>query len=914
MAPSAETDFGSLGDFLRSGPGLKESVGTAPVATEAPAARKHVVGSLRAKGLGVALPLKPQRDPFQDGAAINQKVAFKMLKQLGCPVLSTGNGDPQAGDASEMAEQERFYIDVRKKDQPILFQMMLEFGFQPSEAETACIRVEQPRQRVRDELFAALAQKKPPRLPPGGREEEEGAPAAPKPMMSVRAEQELVKRLSERRVSKPVSEAQMARAEAQDPKFRNASEQKAHLERLLRPRVISPATSAQPQKRAASPAANMGHADQSRVVPPVELSRGTVSPSPRLVHAGALTLQSPAKPAAHSTPEAPAEGTQAAATTSAPESLSAGSVQAGAASCEGSTSASHTDAHTQGADTAAPRESRRTEANGRDWLDSILGPTQWPGRPTASRTRAEQQESLKRLAKPRPPSLPPSDDTPAPKRSPRSQQAACSRLSVPRCAQARTPEPTPCEHDQGEQQQSADGVERSGDGSSSSSTAPGVAGLSPAPVTVVIPSVLNQLASGGGGLERIDEDAPPTRMRPNRVGRRGEHPSSVPPPSHPATSSAAPYAAPVVPHAYGVSDPGSRSRRGPTRSRSAHCVREVVKEQSAEGISESLRELMLADPDWAYGIIKSDLGDKGMAGGEEMLETIDRLYNELLEQHGGSSAHASSSSGARRRPSSREAPNRSDADMLEACSMKEYETCADALESTCRMLDRAGDASAQASQEVEQDGEGSEALLSTIDQLYCNLLKAREGLPEEGPTGSCSTATRPLPPVHDPDAEQLRELFDELLWSALMLRRGSDGAIDVQSRLLTWLPHERILQVSAASGAQWIGPSLLQRLSVELPAIHAALVDAASQQGGEHVSAALLLRDVREARDKLLALASSAASAPPEAPPPPSEPESTAQPRPKKPKPRRTSLSHWTPDSLEALAAPPARISQCLAK
>merc|ERR1719282_2017295 len=66
-----------------------------------------------------------------------------------------------------------------------------------------------------------------------------------------------------------------------------------------------------------------------------------------------------------------------------------------------------------------------------DWLEKLLGPP--PGRPTATRTRAEREEQrarLEQLAQPRARTepTPPEVTNPTRQRSPRSQREACNRL------------------------------------------------------------------------------------------------------------------------------------------------------------------------------------------------------------------------------------------------------------------------------------------------------------------------------------------------------------------------------------------------------------------------------------------------------------------------------------------------------
>merc|ERR1711971_283641 len=136
-------------------------------------------------------------------------VAFKMLKQLGCQVSTIDPEDQEGANSSN-------FIEVRQQAQPVLFQMLIEFGYQPflTVDSAVAIRVEQPRQRAREEVFAALAAPKPPRPP----QQVEGQSARPR--MSSQEEQDMVRRLTERKAAK-AAEAAAAAAQEKEKEARS---------------------------------------------------------------------------------------------------------------------------------------------------------------------------------------------------------------------------------------------------------------------------------------------------------------------------------------------------------------------------------------------------------------------------------------------------------------------------------------------------------------------------------------------------------------------------------------------------------------------------------------------------------------------------------------------------------------------
>lgn len=245
--------------------------------------------------------------------------------------------------------------------------------------------------------------------------------------------------------------------------------------------------------------------------------------------------------------------------------------------------------------------------------------------------------------------------------------------------------------------------------------------------------------------------------------------------------------------------------------------------------------------------------------------------------------------------------------------------------------------------QAEEAGEEGEELLARIDQLYgeivsdgrtrygtCSARSAGDGLPV--PTGApASLGPPPAAVVGDAPTEatsaevaslgDVRELFEEVLWSALLLGRSVRGHADVQGRLLELLPPPTLDASFRACGACVAGgelpASLLTRLAAELPLVSAAMQRCTrGPSAATRGAATRLAGTLRQARDSLLALASSPdpgaegaslrrpSSAAP-APEPSPQPQQAK--RPPKP-PRKSAMSHWTPESLSALEAPSSRV------
>ncbi|CAE7361712.1 unnamed protein product [Symbiodinium sp. CCMP2592] len=156
----------------------------------------------------------------KDGT-LSKKVAFRMLKQLGCEVLSDEDGEAR-------------YVQVGIKTQPVLFKMLVELGHAPRRGEDGefMVQVVEQRGRKPEEVVAALsAPRKPPRAP-RQEPEDEGYPSMPRPRLKPEDAQLLVNRLY-KVPRRPPAEV---KADAAKPR-RTAAEQRAYLDRLVKPRA-----------------------------------------------------------------------------------------------------------------------------------------------------------------------------------------------------------------------------------------------------------------------------------------------------------------------------------------------------------------------------------------------------------------------------------------------------------------------------------------------------------------------------------------------------------------------------------------------------------------------------------------------------------------------------------------------------
>jgi hypothetical protein len=171
---------------------------------------------------------------------------------------------------------------------------------------------------------------------------------------------------------------------------------------------------------------------------------------------------------------------------------------------------------------------------------------------------------------------------------------------------------------------------------------------------------------------------------------------------------------------------------------------------------------------------------------------------------------------------------------------------------------------------VAEESEDGAVLLANIDQLYNDIMQGGQQKPEEMSENACSaSAVEEEDPamsavdstMYQQEHAELSNVLEEVLWSALLLRRGSSASVDVQSSLLELLPPRDLANSFAACGSKSLSLSLLQRLSAELPAIHTALTCKSPHLGESGMrTIASLLKTVREARDHMLILASTSSA------------------------------------------------------
>jgi hypothetical protein len=222
-----------------------------------------------------------------------------------------------------------------------------------------------------------------------------------------------------------------------------------------------------------------------------------------------------------------------------------------------------------------------------------------------------------------------------------------------------------------------------------------------------------------------------------------------------------------------------------------------------------------------------------------------------------------------------------------------------------------------------------EALLRKIDMLYTELVQGPEsGGEDEDQTASMSQEWQ----------EAIRKVLEEVLWSAVMLKRSAAEEVDVEDALLWLLPKDQ-LRTSAAvcKVVKGLPKTLLQGLEKELPTIYGLVSCSAKPPPVNLDEASVLLEKIRKTRDGLLALAFSAGAEPgsvfePEGAARSTEPlvdpgtnsswqtgssvpmsqrsqltqdsSGALRRKPRKPA-RKTSLSHWTEESLTTLKPPP---------
>eukprot|EP00927_Polykrikos_kofoidii_P042160 TRINITY_DN36013_c0_g2_i1.p1 TRINITY_DN36013_c0_g2~~TRINITY_DN36013_c0_g2_i1.p1 ORF type:complete len:1086 (-),score=181.16 TRINITY_DN36013_c0_g2_i1:220-3477(-) len=971
-------------------PGLMEA--PLPAATVPQKSTKAGVAAGPITGGATALPRRPQRDVLKDGTLLNKRLAFRMLKQLGCevkreePVLLGGEAGSSEGAS---------YIEVRHVDQPVLFQMLLEFGYRPFRTDSGvqAIRVNPPRLRPQEETVASLAAPRRFGRPRAGDEEDEADetawPSMPRQRLDPEREKELVSRLTKRK-EKPLDKDKAGVAPQEPTKFRSAAEQRAHLDRLVKPRECpivvaqesdeavegfdahSVSTRVAPTKTAAArplsreratrrgkpgapsmsqstaPAASApvvaARTSASTWPPPIpkegstpgtipsanpSCSSGTlrsgsltksatslgaartspspsaapVRPSPRLTRAG-LSVLSADSPSTASTSMAssasPICGFQNAETRNrggrrdedelgdlplASLEFSASEVTAldlsGCSATEiellSPSSGASPEPHARGVDLVEAEANTHVATGstsvavanedgcGDDWLDKVLGPpSSWPGRAASTRTSSEQREAIQRLSKPR--RRPgPADEVPSAsegelsgsantalreeagdansassqtRRSPKSQREASSRLAAPRQPKvAKTDEKTGFQHSK--DAQFCD--ERTLTAAEQLETV-----FEEAKRTSVVPSILSQCQ---GPLERIDEEESLHLKEEKSVAaktRRRARASSMP-----ATATAAPYAVPVCPAMQGSSNSGS-GRNGAGHKRA---IKRAQRGEESMMTSKSVRDLT-EDHIQDYDVSCED--------NMEMLTHIDQLYTSYLRGGGANlepAAHPPSSSddveanfgsGGGRPPL-----------LKHETSAARYRATRSRRATSLANADAAVASVAEPVKPPEVDG-GGEELLADIDQLYTDILgDGKSGCVGAAPTRNRASDTEET--QRNAALAELRSDLEEVLWSAVLLKRGSSDRVNPEAKLLILVPPQRLVQAIRACGPDALAPSLVQRVAAEMPRVKNSIEAAAASPPGVRNSLAVikcLASLVHAARDALLSLASSAEVSP----------------------------------------------------
>lgn len=1013
-------DFGSLSAFL--GVDRIDSATRSAATTAAQRVRlKAAVGVATGAQAGHAsLPGRP----VKDNTLLNRKVAFKMLKQLGCEV--------QSAEASNDGEPEEMFIEVGVVRQPVLFKMLVELGYlaQRSADGEMMVRVVEKRARKPEEIAAALsAPRRPPRQSSRQQDDSdqsEGYPAIGRPKLRREDEQDLVNRLNRPRVpprpAKPSSEqAEDAEVPSSTKPRRTAAEQRAYLDRLLKPKTADDELSAElaeamaagshskgpvwpslpparPRNAGTWPASSASARSTSapeatgKTRQPLQRSktgndnlpgqtRPLVRSSPRLVQAGLFALQggsgsgasspddlvpspsvrseSPSSECSKRRP-ASAELEQCSVGPGQPEVIAASPPAAStmventgrsssvladnpqgsertedgqteqpsnteyAAEDVGFSSARSRSAELQTSIRSSLRAAQHQAAaeaeNTGDWLERLLGPPSL-SKPPDRRSRAEQRERLEQLAKPRQKKNqdPEPVDAPEPKvRKASEQQEACTRLAVPRKLRSTSdPSDKATTDDEIYEDESVLSNEDVEDADWQPEEQPAVR---------VIPSLLAQCPSR---LERIDEDSPPycnvskdsnnqgKKKRP-AVRARSQGPASR---DRAERQAVAAYTAPVVPKDLLAAAP-SKPTRNPCPGRGSRPQADRRYQQEEYGSDDGSDDGEMSQDELARlaGLLSSSGNEDEAAQGEAMLANIDALYNQLLAK----GKHPADAKGL---------SHDIDDGKHEVMSARaESDSFADVAH-----VPASQDISPNPDGDMPND-EGGEELLESIDLLYSDMLQgSSRTLPheprsteEETPTQLAETTAPPAEvaseePEQDETAAEadLPALLEEVLWSALLLARGSAGSKrgaaaginKTQARLLELLPPGQLTEACRRC-PNGVPPSLLQRLATEMPQVHAATLAVAStgNKAARQQSTASLTQCVRKARDSILTSAVSPRPPLPEADGETSRPtsaggrsiksSSTAAAPKGKSKPRRSSMSYWTDDSLNALDAP----------
>lgn len=821
---------------------------------------------------------------------LNKKVAFRMLKQLGCEVR------PEANDTN--------FVEVSLAKQPVLFKMLVELGHGPirNEEGTMVVRVQEQRPRRPEEVVAALSAPRKSKTP-----EEEGYPSIGlRPRLKPEDEEQLVKRLyAPKSVPKDLPEKSTSKPR------RTATEQRAYLDRLLKPRECADVSGPEDLKleigmgltgpqhssnrlewpKFSSPSARLAKPKVDRKGL-AGLSKGNGHNGP-LVQAGQLLLsESPVRhleePLAEGFEEQVVEAEfldhehESIESRESPKSdlnpSEAKDVK------EGNQGDDDVDSEPLDPLDRLDRLDRLDPESFAVAVDRLLGSA-----PKLQKRSAQEQqlhaERLSALAQPRK-KAPTETKTAEMKRSPRSQREACNRLAQPRLKAPHEPS------------------HASNAATNPSTNAASNAGRvvdtdivedeleeeeveAEEVVVQVIPSMLAQCS-----LERIDEEG----SRAARARRRQRTPGA---------------AGPVGPTPYLATMSLSKRER-----------------PEKQGLKRTDTERKQAD--LQSGPRLAFVAEDG-AQDESMLHDIDALYSQLIKPVDDTNDFV----GPVSQPSDPGNPTSLLAKKTpEAPDIDEevYETETPEVIAEPAHLSNLKD----------------EDLLATIDQLFHEMIQGNGS--DAMPSGNCnwdnlgsgdvdrkagqvdmsSDSTHPEKlkvPTASKEGEsggsaaldldtanddlEIPMLLEEVLWSALLIARRGHSAV------VSELP---VLQLKVAASLCPLPCSLRQRLAAELPELSLAL---ASEAGGggpggpggpcpdglvrdlqeKRIVAGSLRETLRKTRDALLGLASQSSE------------EASQDKRPVKmqkgPKrqKRRTSLSYWTEESLEQLEAPKAAMS-----
>ena len=823
---------------------------------------------------------------------LNKKVAFRMLKQLGCEVR------PEANDTN--------FVEVSLAKQPVLFKMLVELGHGPSRNEegTMVVRVQEQRPRRPEEVVAALSAPRKSKTP-----EEEGYPSIGlRHRLKPEDEEQLVKRLyAPKSVPKDLPEKSTSKPR------RTATEQRAYLDRLLKPRECAEVSGPEDLKleigmglagpqhssnrlewpKFSSPSARLAKPKVDRKGL-AGLSKGNGHNGP-LVQAGQLLLSE--SPVRH-LEEPLAEGFEEQVVVEA-EFLDHEheSIESRDSPKSDNPSEAKDVKEGEGDDVDSEpldpldrldRLDRLDPESFAVAVDRLLGSA-----PKLQKRSAQEQqlhaERLSALAQPRK-KAPTETKTAEMKRSPRSQREACNRLAQPRLKAPHEPShasnaatnpstnaasnagrvvDTDIVEDELEEEEEVEAEEV---------------------VVQVIPSMLAQCS-----LERIDEEG----SRAARARRRQRTPVGA--------------AGPVGPTPYLATMSLSK--------------REKPEKQGLKRADTTERK----QADLQSGPRLAFAAEDGGAQDESMLHDIDALYSQLIKpvddtiDFVGTVSQPSDTGNptnllAKKTP---EAPdiyeevyetetpeviaepahlsNLKDEDLLATIDQLFHEMIqgngSDARPSANCNWDNLG------SGDVDDVDSKANKVDLTSDSTHPEKLKVPTASKEVESGGSAALDSD----TADDDLE-IPMLLEEVLWSALLIARRGHSAV------VSELP---VLQLKIAASLCPLPCSLQQRLAVELPELSLALaseggaggpcpVDGSVRDVQEKRTVVGSLREtLRKTRDALLGLASQS-----------SQTEEAAQDKrpvkmqkvPKRQK-RKTSLSYWTEESLEQLEAPKAAIS-----